>query len=357
MNAPSTIQAFTDAAADAVGREIARLRNEARQQNELRDAEHRARTAELEMRVLTATTLEKELREKIASLKDGDPGAAGQDGVDGVDGRSVDDIEVVQDGAALELAFSLGGERKSFNVDLPEGPPGPEGERGSDGVDGSSGKDGIDGRNGHDVDEITVTQDGPIVEFGFQVDDVRTVFEVELPAGPKGEPGERGDEGPTGKLASVEAWVDQVHYEGAVRTHKGATWQALRDTAKEPPSDEWVCIAARGIDGIDGRSFELREVWSADEEYRALEVVTLNGASFVARKDNPGECPGPDWKLLASQGKRGAPGERGPRGEPGPAGPSIKALTVDDEGLLTLINVDGSVVTCDLYPVLAKLSS
>lgn len=303
MTALSTIKAFTDAAADAVGREIARLRAEAKREDELRAAEYRACTAELETRILAAGSLEKELRERLSTLRDGVDGRDGKDGTDGI------------------------------------------------------GKDGIDGRDGHDVEDISVTQTGPILELGFQVADVRTVFEVELPAGPAGNDGDRGPEGPVGKLTTVKAWADEVHYEGAVRTHAGATWQALRDTAKEPPGDDWICIAERGVDGVDGRSFELREVWSADEEYRALEVVTLNGASFAARKDNPGECPGPDWKLLASQGKRGPPGDRGARGEAGPAGPPVKAMVIDSEGLLTLTNGDGSVVTCDLYPLLAKLSS
>lgn len=299
MNARNTIKAFTDAAADAVGREIARLRAEAKRESELRDAEYRARAAELEGRILSAAALEKDLRERLAALKDGVDGRDGKDGI---------------------------------------------------------GKDGTDGRDGHDVEDITVTQTGSIVEFGFQVAEVRTVFEVELPAGPQGDAGERGPEGPAGKLGTVKAWTDEVHYEGWIRTHAGATWQAVRDTAKEPPHADWTCLAERGADGRDARSFRVRDTWNADEEYQELDIVSLNGASFAARKDSPGECPGPDWKLLASQGKRGAPGERGPRGEQGPAGPAVKSITVDGEGMLSLVNGDGSVVKCDLYPVLAKLS-
>lgn len=295
----STLQALTEAAADAVGREIARLRGEAKQQNDLRDAEYRARSAELETRILSAATLEKELRERLANLKDGEPGDKGE-----------------------------------------KGDKGDQGDR---------------GEPGHDVEEITVTQTGAIVEFGFQVDDVRTVFEVELPAGDKGDKGDQGDrglEGPAGKLSSVEPWSDQVHYEGAIRTHAGATWQALRDTAKEPPHEDWACIAARGI---DGRSFEPKGAYDPEGEYQALDVVALNGGSFIALKDQPGPCPGDGWRLLVSRGSRGERGEKGLRGERGPAGPSIKEMEVDGEGLLTLTNADGSVVTCDLYPVLSKI--
>ena len=55
-------------------------------------------------------------------------------------------------------------------------------------------------------------------------------------------------------------------------------------------------------------------------EYRRLDVVALNGGSFIALKDAPGPCPGPGWQLIASQGKRGVAGEKGERGPPGPRG-------------------------------------
>jgi hypothetical protein len=60
-----------------------------------------------------------------------------------------------------------------------------------------------------------------------------------------------------------------------------------------------------------------------------LDVVALNGGSFMARRDGPGPCPGPDWQLIASpgkQGERGRNGERGaigPRGVEGPSGATI----------------------------------
>lgn len=340
MSAQSTIKAFTDAASDAVGREIARLRGEAKRESELRDADYRARTAELEARILSAAALERDIRDKLSELKDGvdgdrgekgekgDPGIGeqgppGRDGVDGIGRDGVDgkdaDMEIVAE-QVRDLVAAI---------------PPPQ-----------------DGRDGHDVENIEVTQNGAIVEFAFTVANVRTEFEVELPAGPPGRDGDPGKEGPMGKMSAVLPWADEVHYEGSMRTHLGATYQALRDTAKEPPSEDWACLAERGA---DGRSLRLRETWSADEEYRELDIVTLNGASFAARKDDPGECPGPDWKLLASQGKRGAPGERGQRGEPGSAGPPVKAIAIDDEGLLTLENADGSKVICDLYPLLARI--
>jgi len=112
-----------------------------------------------------------------------------------------------------------------------------------------------------------------------------------------------------------------------------------------------------GADGIDGRSFVIRGTWSAEESYHELDVVAINGASFAARRDEPGPCPGEGWQLVASQGKRGNAGERGAmgKGERGMPGVSAMALDVDDQGLLTLTNADGSTVTCDLYPLLRKL--
>ena len=48
--------------------------------------------------------------------------------------------------------------------------------------------------------------------------------------------------------------------------------------------------------------------------YRHLDIVALGGSSFIARRDQPGPCPGEGWQLIASAGK---PGIKGPKGEPG----------------------------------------
>ena len=64
----------------------------------------------------------------------------------------------------------------------------------------------------------------------------------------------------------------------------------------------------------------MRGTFDQTASYRRLDVVALNGGSFVALKDKPGPCPGSGWQLLVSQGKRGAAGEKGERGPPGPRG-------------------------------------
>jgi hypothetical protein len=165
-------------------------------------------------------------------------------------------------------------------------------------------------------------------------------------------------DGAPGKMPAAKAWADEVHHEGDVVTHDGATYQAHRDTGKAPPHEDWICLAAAGRDGNDGRSFTVRGTYAVTNAYQALDVVALNGGAFIARKDDPGVCPGPDWQLIAAQGKAGKPGERGlpGKGERGDPGQPVVAAAVDGMGLLTLVNGDGSTVDVDLYPLLDKVA-
>ena len=221
----------------------------------------------------------------------------------------------IEQRVAERLATLRDGKDGADGRDGLDGAPGPQGEPGRDGADGKDGRDGA--------------------------------------------PGERGPEGPAGRMPVARAWADGVHYEGDVVTHDGGTWQAVRDTGRAPPSDDWVCLAAPGRAGEDGRTFTIRGTWAEGEDYRALDVVALNGASFVARRDDPGACPGEGWQMIAAQGKRGAqgePGRSGIRGEPGRAGPAVAAMEVDGEGMLTLINADGTRAQLDLYPLLSKIA-
>lgn len=165
----------------------------------------------------------------------------------------------------------------------------------------------------------------------------------------------KGDPGPPGRLAAVKDWTDGVHYDGDIVTLGGSTFQAIRDTGRQPPHDDWVCIASAGRNGADGRSFAIRGTWEPDGEYRELDVVAMNGASFVAKSDDPGPCPGDGWQLMSAQGKRGKPGDPGNKGDPGPKGPAVIALGIDDNGIQTLRNADGTTVSCDFYPILSRL--
>jgi hypothetical protein len=129
----------------------------------------------------------------------------------------------------------------------------------------------------------------------------------------------------------------------------------MRDTAEEPPHEDWLCIAGRGA---DGHTPAFRGAWKAAGAYEALDVAMVEGSSFIALYDAPGACPGDGWRLLAARGKSGQPGVAGPigeRGYPGPPGPLPEALAVDDEGLLTLRYSDGTRLDCDLYPLLSRI--
>ena len=53
-------------------------------------------------------------------------------------------------------------------------------------------------------------------------------------------------------------------------------------------------------------------------EYFANDLVAKDGASFVAKRNNPGPLPGDGWQLLARQGQRGVAGERGAPGRDAP---------------------------------------
>lgn len=112
---------------------------------------------------------------------------------------------------------------------------------------------------------------------------------------------------------------ERVYYEGEVVAHKGSTWQATKDTGQMPPHPDWIGLAFRGMDGTGPQP---RGVFKEAERYNFLDIVTRDGGSFIARKDDPGPCPGEGWQLLVQRknGKDGASGEPGPRGERGERG-------------------------------------
>src|SRR5262249_45973284 len=108
-------------------------------------------------------------------------------------------------------------------------------------------------------------------------------------------------------------------------------------------ANDWVCLAT------PGNGFTIRGTYGGDKEYRHLDVIMMNGASFVALKDAPGPCPGDDWHLLAMRGSRGHQGPSGERGlmglrgERGQAAPNIRDWQIDRERYVaTPIMSDGS---------------
>jgi hypothetical protein len=162
------------------------------------------------------------------------------------------------------------------------------------------------------------------------------------PKGDKGDTGQRGEPGPRGTIARAVPWSDKIFYEGEIVTHEGSCWQAITDTAKRPgTSDDWAVIAAAGQPGL---SFRVRGTHTPGEVYKALDVVTLDHSWFVARVDNPGPIPGPNWQSgpVGKKGEKGVPGPRGEKGEPGKTVPHWVGVKLDGFTLKTVLS-DGTI--------------
>jgi hypothetical protein len=144
--------------------------------------------------------------------------------------------------------------------------------------------------------------------------------------GERGIPGEPGATGAPGRLSAAKAFVEgAVHYEGDVVLALGGTWQARCDTARPPPHDDWICIAAKGVDAAMP---QVIGTFNEAAVYQRLDIVALGGSSFIARRDQPGPCPGEGWQLIASAGKPGRPGPKGERGERGaPGAPGLNGVS------------------------------
>lgn len=184
---------------------------------------------------------------------------------------------------------------------------------------------------------------------------MKALDEVRTLARTPGKDGARGERGPAGRLPLAKAWSDKIHYESDVVTHEGATYQATRDTAKQPPHDDWQILASAGRDGEHGRSPVVRKTWCETEKYSNLDIVARDGALFIACRDDPGICPGDDWQRVASQGKQGKPGEKGPKGDRGESGAQIVGMGFDGYGVFRLVRSDGVVITCDFPEEISKM--
>src|SRR5262245_43547373 len=76
---------------------------------------------------------------------------------------------------------------------------------------------------------------------------------------------------PAASFPIVQAFSDgSVHYAGTVVTHEGATWQALHDTGRAPPHNDWQCLAARGS---AGPTISICGTYNPGRRYAALDVV------------------------------------------------------------------------------------
>lgn len=171
--------------------------------------------------------------------------------------------------------------------------------------DGADGRDGIDGRDGEPGPQGEAGEQGPQGEQGLPGND--------------GAPGEKGDAGEPGERGETG--------------EKGDT----------------------GSDGPPAYVGEAKGLFDPEAEYCARDVVALNGSAFMAKADNPGECPGDGWMLLAQKGKRGEKGDRGERGMEGKSGKDGAqpiALTIDRESMeFRMILDSGEECAADFYPI------
>jgi hypothetical protein len=194
---------------------------------------------------------------------------------------------------------------------------GVHGRNGNDGLDGANGKDGLDGKNGDNGLDGEPGRDG---RDGLPGRD-----------GSKGERGEHGEKGEMGEQGQ--------------RGETGAPGARGEQGEKGEP----------GADAYPGQA---RGLWSAEADYRQMDVVSYNGSEWRAIQDDPGALPGPGW-MLGAKGIKGRPGERGERGERGPQGPmgpagiGIDEVVLNDFTLVFLCS-DGSTMRCDLAPAFER---
>jgi hypothetical protein len=158
-------------------------------------------------------------------------------------------------------------------------------------------------------------------------------------------------------ISRAVPWVDKIFYEGNVVTHEGSCWQAVTDTAKRPgTSDDWAVIAAAGQPGL---SFRVRGTHNPGEVYRQLDTVVLDHCWFVAKTDNPGPIPGPNWQSgpVGKKGEKGVPGPRGDKGEPGKSAAHWIGVKLSGFELVTVMS-DGTVgPRIDLAPMFQEFAA
>jgi hypothetical protein len=290
-----------DVLADELGAVAGRVERELRQGFAALEAKFDARLAQIELQALQAEHARQDefrklcetVTNRLAEIKDGQPGPPGKDG----------DME------AVFAKFDEFAHEQNKSLDLLEGC-------------------------------LKSVVEGKLAEVDAKLAEVKD--------GAEGPP---GPEGKAGKLPIVKEWSPGVHYEGDVVTHNGATYQALLDTGGAPPSGDWRLLAGRGL---DGKGFSHRGTYDPQKSYKSGDVVAKDGHAFVAVEDQTGGLPGDGWKILVSRGERGRPGpqgEAGAKGEKGERGASIIAGSIDPTiKVMDLVDSDGEKITLDLEP-------
>lgn len=143
--------------------------------------------------------------------------------------------------------------------------------------------------------------------------------------------------------------------------------EEVRAIAKLPPGKDGKDGEAgqKGDPGVAGRDGEpgqpgkdaprviVRGVYDPTQTYADLNVVVLDGSSWIARVKTPTTAPGEggDWLLLAGRGKRGERGEHGPSGRQGIMGndaPRIRSWRKDGYKAIPVLSDGTEAVALDL---------
>jgi len=141
-----------------------------------------------------------------------------------------------------------------------------------------------------------------------------------------------------GRVAELEARASRLVLAGDDRDGWGA-WRNLLELRLMQQQDSERALLTEVIASLQ-RDFQesvkvaietalarrIRGTHDPKAEYFANDLVAKDGASFVAKRNNPGPLPGDGWQLLARQGQRGVAGERG---APGRDAPRITGWIVD----------------------------
>lgn len=264
--------------------------------------------------VAALAVVERMASERLAVVKDGKDGIDGKDGEPGRDGVDADPDKIVERVSA-DIAARLSGFEQTAQAQVANLVA-----EARAAVDEklAAVRDGVDGKDADEqaiIRSVTMAVDARIDEIKRTVSDGAAEALTEIRS--KLAEVKDGRDGKDGKMPIAREWTDGVHYAGDIVIHAGGTWQATRDTAKEPPHGDWACLAAPGA---HAKGFVVCGTYDPEAEYAEKDVVMTGGSSFVALRDAPGPCPGDGWQLWASKGSRGAQGERGQKGDMGSPG-------------------------------------
>jgi Collagen triple helix repeat (20 copies) len=277
-----------DALAEVLGNVVAEAKRDFDRHIALRDAEFKAFQAGMQVVVRDyLDVLTKEVREKLASVRDGKDGEPGPQGERGERGEPGERGEKGEQGVPGEKGDS------GYQGDAgPAGPQGPQGEKGEQGLIGFTGDKGDRGEKGMDGRDGMPGRDG-------------------LPGVP-GVPGERGKDG-----------ADGINGKDG---KDGADGKTVIERLEFDPESKVLRIN-------DHETFLPipihRGRWSEAGAYLHGDEVTFGGKVFRAMKSTE-EKPGPtskDWMLSTDRGRDGRDGKDGERGPPGPEGRPGRDLT------------------------------